>query len=53
MAKVCVTVTISFRWWLCIYLNCVALTSRLTGLEPDSDQVGKWIARGIKLSQSS
>lgn len=48
MGKVCMTYKLSMRWWLRAYLDCVALISNLTGLEPDWDRVGYWIGRGMK-----
>lgn len=39
---------VKVRWWLRLYLYGVALTSYLTGMEPDYAKVQKWINRGVK-----
>lgn len=49
MAKhVTFVMQVKVRWWLRPYLHSVALTSYLTGMEPDYTKVQKWINRGVK-----
>jgi len=50
MSTTAITCKLTMRWWLRVYLECVVLTSLLTGLEPDWDKVGYWIGRGMKIT---
>lgn len=46
--KTCgIKVSIKLAWWLRVYLRAVGFTCDLTGLEPNMDRVGWWVARGI------
>ena len=47
MASINLAAVVRFRWWLRCYLFGVALTSRLTGLEPDWERVERWVKRGM------
>lgn len=42
-------VTVKVAWWVPWYLRGVAMTSLLTGLEPDEEKVMCWVLRGISL----
>lgn len=44
---VSITVSIKLAWWLRLYLRAVGFACDLTGLEPNMDRVGWWVARGI------
>lgn len=53
MASTCrLIVTIRMAWWLKPYLCGVLLMSRLTGLQPDPDRVGAWVARGMTMKMT-
>ena len=38
---------VTFAWWLRPWLQMVALTSRLTGIEPDWDKIGAMFERAL------
>ncbi|MEO8641860.1 hypothetical protein [Pseudomonas sp.] len=44
-----IKVSVKMTWWLRAYLRGVGFACDLTGLEPNMDRVGWWIARGIKV----
>jgi hypothetical protein len=46
MARSKITLRVRVRWWVRPYLAGVALTSRLTGLEPDWKKVAAHVRRG-------
>lgn len=53
MASTCrLIVTIRMAWWVKPYLCGVLLMSRLTGLQPDPDRVGAWVARGMTMKMT-
>lgn len=43
-------ITISFRWWLPIYLNTLALLCRVFHVEPNWTRFNFWVAKGLVLS---
>ncbi|MBC3465012.1 hypothetical protein [Pseudomonas sp. RW10S2] len=47
MARVTATIVCRQRWWLKYYLVGVLVMSHLTGREPDSARVMRWIERAI------
>jgi len=47
MARVTATIVCRQRWWLKYYLAGVLVMSHLTGREPDSARVMRWIERAI------
>jgi hypothetical protein len=49
MAQATYRARIIVAWWLKPYLYGVILTASLTGMQPDEDKAGRWIARGMKL----
>lgn len=44
-----ITVSIEVAWWISWYLTGVSLTAWLTGMEPDMEKVGTWVARSIRV----
>lgn len=46
--KLTITVTVTLAWWLRPYLFGVALTSALTGAEPDMVKVTRVIDRALR-----
>lgn len=47
-----VEVRIHLVWWLRWYLVGVAITTRITGLEPDVGRMTGWLRRGLRWSVS-
>ncbi|WP_176394305.1 hypothetical protein [Chromobacterium violaceum] len=48
MAKpIMITVRVRMRWWLPLYVAGVDFMSTVTGMEPDDEQVRKWLKRGM------
>lgn len=50
MSNVTVSFHVSFAWWVKPFLIGVAITSYLTGLEPNYDRISNICIRGVKLS---
>lgn len=44
------TVSVRVAWWVRWYVASVALTSRLTGMEPDMSKVMRWVERGVRVT---
>lgn len=50
MKKTHITLRVRVRWWVRPYLAGVAMTSRLTGLEPDWAKVAATVRRGTYIA---
>ncbi|VFR96501.1 hypothetical protein RAN3_1879 [plant metagenome] len=48
-ASTTITVRLRFAWWLRWYLAGVALTARMSGLEPDANKVAGWVRRAARV----
>jgi hypothetical protein len=49
MARITITLTVSYSWWVIPYLSAVDLFSQFIGLEPDYDRVVATALRGLKI----
>ena len=43
------TIKVSLRWWLLIYLHCLAIFCLVTCMTPDPEKLHAVIRRGIKI----
>lgn len=43
------TVEVKIAWWCLVYLHGVALSSALTGLEPDWEKVRRMVLLAVRL----
>lgn len=41
-----VTIEVSFRWWVPLYLHTLAVFCAIFGTDPDTDKVGQTVLRG-------
>lgn len=41
------TIRVSTKWWMRIYINTLIVLCQLTGAQPNMDRVDYWLRRGV------
>ena len=49
MAKIVLTLSVRFAWWVLPYLYGMRLCCMLTGAEPDFQRVARVVERGMRI----
>ena len=49
MAKMTISLSVTFAWWVAPYISAVELFGDLTGLTPDYEKVVRTAVRGIRI----
>lgn len=47
MAASHLTIKVSVKWWMRVYINTLIALCQLTGAEPNMEHVSYWLRRGV------